>query len=83
MAEFKLLKVSTQITNTKNTKVNSRLKRFKEFTSLLTYVVRVLQVTVQGIKILNGMVLGFLFTPVSFLLMEVATCAVSMYIAVS
>ena len=80
---IKLLKVSTQITNTKNTKVNSRLKRFKEFTSLLTYVVRVLQVTVQGIKILNGMVLGFLFTPVSFLLMEVATCAVSMYIAVS
>ena len=80
---IKLLKISAQITNIKNRKVNCRLKRFIRFTSKLTYGVRVLQVTVQGIKILNGMVLGFLFTPVSFLLMEVTTCAVSMYIAVS
>ena len=65
---IKLLNVSTQITNIKNRnfKVNSKLKRFKEFTSKLTYGVRVLQVTVQGIEDFNDMVIGSLFTSVPF-----------------
>ena len=39
---------------------------YKTFTSKLVYGVRVLQVTIQGIPVLKGMVTGSLFTPVTF-----------------